>query len=45
MAYRWATGALIYDRRRMELGVYTFAELTPEVEGGPVVGASSGCAT
>jgi probable LLM family oxidoreductase len=23
----------------MELGVYTFAELTPEVEGGPVVGA------
>jgi hypothetical protein len=23
----------------VELGVYTFAELTPEVEGGPVVDA------
>src|SRR6202012_1042094 len=33
------TGALIYDRPRVELGVYTFAELTPEVEGGPVVDA------
>ena len=31
--------------RRVELGVYTFAELTPEVEGGPVVSAERGCAT
>ena len=40
MAYRVGDGALIYDRRRVELGVYTFAELTPEVEGGPIVGAA-----